>query len=135
MESRKLHKEGFSHENRVELEGSGKVLSNSLTSEQEQNDRKACDSKLLEKILERENMNLAFKRVKKNKGSHGIDKLGTDELLDYLKEHGAELTESLLLGGYTPKAVRRVEIPKNNGSKRKLGIPTVVDRVVQQAIH
>jgi len=134
-ESRKLHKEGFSHENRVELEGSGKVLSNSLTSKQEQDDRKAYDSRLLEKILEKENMNLAFKRVRKNKGSHGIDKLGTDELLDYLKEHGAELRKSLLLGEYSPQAVKRVEIPKENGSKRKLGIPTVVDRVIQQAIH
>jgi len=134
-ENRKLHREGFGHENRVELESSGKALSNSLTSEQEQNDRKACDSKLLEKILERENMNLAFKRVKKNKGSYGIDKLGTDELLDYLKEHSAELLESLLLGEYSPKAVRRIEIPKDNVTKRKLGIPTVVDRVIQQAMH
>ena len=90
-ESRKLHKEDFNHKNRVELEGNGKVPSNSLTSKLGQNNRKACGSMLLEKILEKENLTLAFKRVKKNKGSHGIDKLGIDELQNYLKEHGAEL--------------------------------------------
>lgn len=134
-ESRKLHKEDFNHKNRVELEGNGKVPNNSLTSKLDQNDRKACGSMLLEKILEKENLTLAYKRVKKNKGSHGIDKLGIDELQNYLKEHGAELRKSILLGNYSPKAVRVVEIPKDNGSKRKLGIPTVVDRVIQQAIH
>jgi group II intron reverse transcriptase/maturase len=133
-DSRQLHIEGYSQEDRVELEVNEKAPSNSLTSKKKQDDRNAYDSMLLEKILDKENMNIAFKRVKKNKGSHGIDRLTTDELLEYLKEHGAELKEHILEGTYSPKAVRRVEIPKDNGGKRKLGIPTVVDRVVQQAI-
>lgn len=133
-ESRQLHKEGYSQEARVELEDNEKAPSDSLTSKKKQDDRNAYDSMLLEKILDKDNMNIAFKRVKKNKGSHGIDRLTIDELLEYLKEHGAELKESILEGIYSPKAVRRVEIPKENGKKRKLGIPTVVDRVVQQAI-
>ena len=134
VESRQLHKEGYSHENRVELDDNEKVQSISLTSEKKQNNENACNSRLLEKILDRDNMNMAFKRVKKNKGSHGIDKLTIDELLEYLKEHGAHLRQSILEGTYVPKPVRRVEIPKDNGKKRQLGIPTVVDRVVQQSI-
>ncbi len=133
-ESRKLHKEGCQWESRVELEDTIEVPSDSLTAEQKQDDRKAYDSMLLEKILDKENMNLAYKNVRRNKGSHGIDKLTIDELLEYLKEHGAELREEILSGKYSPKAVRRVEIPKDNGQKRKLGIPTVVDRVIQQSM-
>lgn len=134
VKSRQLHNEGYSRENKVELEDTEKTLSNSLTFNKKQDDRNAFDSMLLEKILDRNNMNQAFKRVKKNKGSHGIDRLTIDELLEYLKVHGAKLREDILLGNYAPKAVRRVEIPKDNGKKRKLGIPTVVDRVIQQAI-
>lgn len=90
---------------------------------------------LLEKIVSRDNLNEAFKRVKANKGSHGIDGMGVDELLQYLKENGEPLRQSILDGTYRPNPVRRVEILKEDGkSKRKLGIPTVVDRVVQQAI-
>lgn len=133
-ESRQLHNEGYSQEDKVELEDNEKVLSNSLTSDRKQDDRNAYDGILLEKILDEDNMNQAFKRVKKNKGSHGIDRLTIDELLEYLKDHGAKLRKDILEGNYFPKAVRRVEIPKDNGKKRKLGIPTVVDRVVQQAI-
>jgi len=134
VESRQLHTEGYSQESRVELEGNEKVLSTSLTSDRKQNNEGVYDSKLLEKILDRNNMNEAFKRVKKNKGSHGIDKLTVDELLMYLNEHGAELRQLILEGSYIPMPVRRVEIPKDNGKKRLLGIPTVVDRVVQQSI-
>jgi RNA-directed DNA polymerase len=82
----------------------------------------------------RNNLNEAFKRVKANKGSHGIDGMTVDELLQYLKENGETLRKSILDGKYCPNPVRRVEIPKENGKKRNLGIPTVVDRVVQQAI-
>lgn len=89
---------------------------------------------LLEKIIDRENLNNAFKRVKSNKGSHGVDKMGVDELLQYLRENGDNLKQSILDGTFRPQPVRRVEIPKEDGKKRKLGIPTVVDRVVQQAI-
>lgn len=89
---------------------------------------------LLEKIVSRDNMNEAFKRVKANKGSHGIDGMGVDELLQYLKEKGETIKQAILDGTYRPNPVRRVEIPKENGKKRNLGIPTVVDRVIQQAI-
>lgn len=70
----------------------------------------------------------------KNKGSHGIYKMGVDELLPYLRSHGEELRQSIADGSYKPNSVRRAEIPKDNGKTRPLGIPTVVDRVIQQAI-
>lgn len=90
---------------------------------------------LLEKIVSRDNMNEAFKRVKANQGSHGIDGMGVDELLQYLRENGETIKQAILDGTYRPNPVRRVEIPKEDGKKkRNLGIPTVVDRVIQQAI-
>ncbi len=89
---------------------------------------------LLEFILSSANMNAAYKKVCSNKGSGGIDGMRTAELLPYLLEHGSELIATIREGTYKPNPVRRVEIPKSNGKKRGLGIPTVVDRVVQQAI-
>ena len=89
---------------------------------------------LLEKILERENLNEAYKRVYANKGASGVDGVMVGELFDYLKEHKAELLESIRTRKYKPQPVRRVEIPKDNGKKRQLGIPTVVDRLIQLAI-
>jgi RNA-directed DNA polymerase len=89
---------------------------------------------LLEKILDRDNMNKAFKRVKSNKGSHGIDGMTVDELLPFLKENGDRIKQAIKEGTYSPKPVRRVEIPKPDGGTRLLGIPTVLDRVIQQAI-
>lgn len=133
-ESRKLHKEDYSQEAEVELEDNEKVPNNSLTSDMKQDDRNAYDGMLLEKILDKSNMNKAYENVKRNKGSHGIDGLTLDMLLEYLKEHGGKLREDILGGVYSPKAVRRVEIDKDNGQKRKLGIPTVVDRVIQQSM-
>lgn len=91
-------------------------------------------TELLEKILDRNNMNLAYVQVKRNKGSHGIDKMSIEEALPYLKENGQKLVENILEGYYKPQPVRRVEIPKPNGGKRMLGIPTVIDRIIQQAI-
>ena len=91
-------------------------------------------NELLEQILSRANMNLAYKRVKGNGGAAGIDKMQTDELLEHLKKHGEALLEDLFAGRYQPQAVKRVEIPKPDGGKRGLGIPTVVDRMIQQAI-
>lgn len=90
---------------------------------------------LLEKILDRDNMNQAFKKVKSNKGAGGVDKMGVDELLPYLKQNREQLLQSIKDGKYHPNPVRRVEIPKDNGKMRNLGIPTVVDRVIQQAIY
>jgi group II intron reverse transcriptase/maturase len=89
---------------------------------------------LLEFILSPSNLNLAYLQVKRNKGAGGIDKREVTTLKDYLVEHKDELVKSILEGKYRPHPVRRVEIPKENGSKRQLGIPTVVDRVIQQAI-
>lgn len=89
---------------------------------------------LLEKVLNRENLNRAYKRVKANKGASGVDGMTVDEALPWLREHWEELLESIRNGKYKPSPVRRVEIPKDNGGVRKLGIPTVIDRIIQQAI-
>lgn len=132
--SRQLHKEGYLQKNRVELKGIVEVQSISSMSKEGRNSVNEYGSDLLERILSKDNMNNAYKRVKANKGSHGIDGMTVDELLQYLKEHGQVLRQSLLEGRYRPQPVRRVEIPKPDGGKRLLGIPTVVDRVIQQAI-
>lgn len=89
---------------------------------------------LLEAILDRNNLNKAYLKIKRNGGSAGIDGMTVDEMLPYLKEHREELLGALRNGKYKPKAVRRVEIPKPDGGKRKLGVPTVIDRMIQQAI-
>ncbi len=89
---------------------------------------------LLEQILSPTNMNQAYKKVKGNKGRGGIDKMEVESLKDYLVLHKEELIRSIMGGTYRPNPVRRVEISKENGKMRMLGIPTVVDRVVQQAI-
>ncbi len=89
---------------------------------------------LLERMLGRDNLNIAFKRVKKNKGSAGTDGMTVDEMLPYLKEHRSELLESIRDEWYKPQPVRRVEIPKPDGGKRMLGVPTVIDRMLQQAL-
>jgi group II intron reverse transcriptase/maturase len=90
---------------------------------------------LLERILDRSNLNTAYKRVKSNKGAGGVDRMSVDELLPYLKENHERLIEQIRAGKYNPSPVRRVEIPKEEkGKMRPLGIPTAVDRVIQQAI-
>ena len=89
---------------------------------------------LLTQIISPSNMNLAYKRVVGNAGSGGIDGMEVKELLPYLRSHKDELVRKLMDGKYRPNPVRRVEIPKDNGKKRPLGIPTVVDRLVQQSI-
>ena len=90
---------------------------------------------LLELILRKDNLNKAYKQVKSNKGSGGIDGMQVDELLPYLRENQETLTQEIRDGKYKPNPVRRVEIPKETkGEFRKLGVPTVVDRVIQQAI-
>ena len=88
---------------------------------------------LLALILERENMFAAYEQVVSNKGSHGIDNMTVDQLKPYLKENWAEIKNQLLAGTYMPAPVRRVEIPKPDGGTRSLGIPTVLDRMIQQA--
>ena len=91
-------------------------------------------SELLEKILSNDNMNAAYKRVCANKGAGGVDDVTVDELGDYIKENWKSIREQIRQREYTPQPVRRVEIPKPNGGVRKLGIPTVMDRVIQQGI-
>jgi group II intron reverse transcriptase/maturase len=90
---------------------------------------------LLGKILCPYNLNNAYLKVARNKGSHGVDGLKIGSLRDYLRQHGPDLVKSIRTGSYRPNPVRRVEIPKDAHTKRPLGIPTVVDRVIQQAIH
>lgn len=91
-------------------------------------------SLLMQRIVERENLQRALKQVRRNKGAPGVDGMTVDELPDYLREHWPQLRAQLLNGRYRPQPVRRVLIPKPNGKQRKLGIPTVVDRFIQQAI-
>lgn len=92
------------------------------------------NERLMEEVCERENCLQAFKRVKSNKGSAGIDGMTVDDLSAYLKEHWPAIREQLLAGTYKPQPVKRVEIPKPDGGVRQLGIPTVLDRMVQQAV-
>jgi len=97
-------------------------------------ERDSAQPELLEKILSRDNLNRAYKRVKANKGAAGVDGMTIEEAFTYLKENKKELLDRIYRGKFTPSPVRRVEIPKPDGGVRKLGIPTVVDRVIQQAI-
>ena len=89
---------------------------------------------LLEKVLSKENLNNAYKQVYKNKGASGVDGVTTEELFSYIREHKEEILDKIRNRKYKPQPVRRVYIPKENGNKRKLGIPSVIDRVIQQAI-
>ena len=91
-------------------------------------------SQLLEAILNRDNMALAYKKVIANKGAGGVDGIGVEEIDAYLKENWMEIREKIRNRKYKPQPVRRVEIPKPNGGVRNLGIPTVVDRIIEQAI-
>lgn len=91
--------------------------------------------RLMESILSRENMQAAYQRVVSNKGAAGIDGMTVSELGGYLRHNWPCIREQLLAGEYRPQAVRKVEIPKASGGKRTLGIPTVLDRLIQQAMH
>ena len=94
----------------------------------------ARTDRLMEEVVERENLKEALRQVKGNKGSAGVDGITVNQLTDYLKQHWPVIREQLLRGTYEPKPVRRVEIPKPDGGVRKLGIPTVLDRFIQQAV-
>jgi len=118
----------------VELRGKEGEHSYAPASAEGEDGNKVNTGRLLEKVLDRENLNLAYKRVKKNGGSHGVDGMKVEELLLYLKQHGDDLRQTLLEGKYRPQPVRRVEIPKPEGGVRLLGIPTAVDRMIQQAL-
>ena len=94
----------------------------------------ASTNRMMEAVCERENLKEALRRVKANKGSAGGDGMTVGGISDYLKQHWPAIREQLLNGTYEPKPVRRVEIPKPDGGVRKLGIPTVLDRLIQQAV-
>jgi RNA-directed DNA polymerase len=92
-------------------------------------------SGLMEAVVERGNLKLAYQRVVENKGAAGVDGITVAEFKDHLKQHWPHIRARLLAGEYVPQAVRRVDIPKPDGGRRMLGIPTVVDRLIQQALH
>src|SRR5665213_3254043 len=94
----------------------------------------ASTNRLMEVVCERENLKEALRRVKANKGSAGVDGMTVGGITDYLKQHWPAIRGQLLSGTYEPKPVRRVEIPKADGGIRKLGIPTMLDRLIQQAV-
>src|SRR3984893_1608719 len=97
-------------------------------------EKPASTNRLMEEVCERENLKAALRRVKANKGSPGVDGMTVIGIKDYLKQHWPAIREHLLSGTYEPKPVRRVEIAKPDGGVRKLGIPTVLDRLIQQAV-
>ena len=129
MKTEYAERGGFLQRDSVEHEEYAEAYSAEIRKAEE---RDGAD--LLEKVLEGENLNKAYKRVKANKGASGVDGMTVNEALPWLKEHREELLESIRSGKYKPSPVRRVEIPKDNGGTRKLGIPTVIDRIIQQAI-
>jgi len=126
--------EGYFQKVGLEAPDIGKALSISTASDNRRNGENAYSGNLLEKILARDNLNQAYRQVVRNKGKQGIDGMTVAELLPYLKENGDQLRQDLLQGKYQPKSVRRAEIPKAGKGVRRLGIPTVIDRMIQQAI-
>ena len=96
---------------------------------------KSEDHLLMERVVERSNMRLAYQRVVENRGAPGIDQMAVTELKDWLVMRWPSVKKALLEGRYIPRAVRRVDIPKPSGGVRTLGVPTVVDRLIQQALH
>ena len=130
MKAEYADKDGFLQRDSVEHEGYAEAQSAEQMETREQDNA----SDLMEKILERGNLNKAYQRVKSNNGAPGIDGMTVEEALPWLKEHREELLESIKGGWFKPNPVRRKEIPKPDGGARKLGIPTVIDRIVQQAI-
>jgi group II intron reverse transcriptase/maturase len=131
LREQETRKGGYPCEGMLETDSSRGARSvASLTGEGED----GAGSRLLERILHRNNLNAAYKRVKRNGGAAGVDGMSVDALLPYLKEHGDALRDSIRNGKYKPQPVRRVEIPKPDGGVRLLGVPTVIDRMVQQAM-
>lgn len=118
----------------VEPREEAEALSNPAARHGGGNGTKSDGQTLMERILAKDNMTTAFKRVKSNKGSHGVDGMQVDELRTHLWAEWPNYRQQLLEGDYNPQAVRGVEIPKPSGGIRQLGIPTVMDRLIQQAI-
>jgi group II intron reverse transcriptase/maturase len=127
-------REDYFQDVRLEAGDNGKVPSILSAFDNRRNSENVYANNLMEKILAKDNMNQAYKRVVRNKGKHGIDGMTVDELLPYLRENGKQLRKDILQGKYKPKSVRRAEIAKPDRGVRLLGIPTVIDRMIQQAI-
>ena len=135
FENRQLHMEDYLQMVSAEQKEYAEVFDYSKITEKSGVITDYWTNNLLELILRKENLNKAYKQVKSNKGSGGIDGMQVDELLPYLRENQESLIQGIRNGKYKPNPVRRVEIPKETkGEFRKLGVPTVVDRVIQQAI-
>lgn len=134
MEEKQKTRESFLQNDRSETEGYAGAQTVIGMVENELAEVQLTPTRMMEYILTPDNLNRAYKQVKANKGSCGSDGMGVEELLPYLREHKEELVSKLESGRYKPRPVRRAEIPKDNGKTRPLGIPTVVDRFVQQAV-
>jgi RNA-directed DNA polymerase len=135
LKDRQLHTEGYLQKVSAEQKEYAEVSTHQRIAENYHIIADFQTENLLERILHRDNLNLAYKKVKSNKGAGGVDGMGVDELLTYLKENKEQLIQQIREGNYKPNPVRRVEIPKEErGKVRKLRIPTVVDRVIQQSI-
>ena len=135
FENRQLHMEDYLQMVSAEQREYAEVFDYSKITEKSGVITDYWTDNLLDLILRKENLNKAYKQIKANKGSGGIDGMQVDELLPYLRENQETLIQKIRDGRYKPNPVRRVEIPKETkGEFRKLGVPTVVDRVIQQAI-
>jgi len=135
IKDRQSHKEGYLQRVSAEQKEYAEASAHSRITENNDTITDFQTDNLLEQILQPENLNRAYKKVKSNKGAGGVDGMNVDELLTFLKDNRNELIQKLKDGKYKPTPVRRVEIPKETkGEFRKLGVPTVIDRVFQQAI-
>lgn len=131
-EYRQLDKAGYCLESSAEHKGKSRAYEQTKITENTATI--TVTEYLMEEIMGHQNLMKACKRVISNKGSHGIDGMEVKDLMPYFMKNEEEIRETVLKGKYKPKPVRRVEIPKEDGTKRKLGIPTVIDRVIQQAM-
>ena len=135
FKDRQLHIEGYLQMVSAEQKEYAEVSAHQRIAENNDIITDFQTDRLMEKILSNDNLNQAYKKVKSNKGAGGVDGMSVDELLSFLGDNGMQLKQQLMDGKYKPNPVRRVEIPKETkGEFRKLGVPTVVDRVFQQAI-
>jgi group II intron reverse transcriptase/maturase len=135
FKNRQLHIEDYLQMVSAEQKGYAEVFAHSRIAENNDIITDFQADNLMEQILHKDNLNKAYKKVKSNKGAGGVDGMGVDELLGFLKDNQKQLIQQIKDGKYKPNPVRRVEIPKETkGEFRKLGVPTVVDRVFQQAI-
>jgi retron-type reverse transcriptase len=134
-EGRQLHNEGYPQKVSVEPRGYAGAPDRRKMAENNAAGTDNQTGKLMEKILNKRNLYEAYKKVKANKGASDVDGMQADELLPYLQQHADELIRQLWEGEYKPNPVRRAEIPKEErGKVRKPGIPTVVDRMIRQAV-